>query len=149
MALFFQENLEIYQSTRATIIKKNMEANKRNFIEHFNIITAENGFLKKLFRDIPNYTDAKLEKRGSLDGLVHYSGVLEYIAENTRVVALSLEKLDYLFRIYLTIVIAILLLNLAHYWVAKFIIRQTRFYSAKQNLVAFVRKVRFNFTASN
>ena len=54
---------------------------------------------------------------------MHYESLQEYIAANTQVDALSFYKLDYLFRIYLVLVSAILLINLLHYFVVKIAVK--------------------------
>lgn len=88
----------------------------------------------------------KLEKRGSKDGFVHYACLQEYIGANTVVTALSLEKLDYLFRIYLTLVTAILLANLVHYYIEP-IKHQIRIWlQIKQKLTAFIRTCNGHFS---
>ena len=116
---FTELNYEVYQSIRAFIIKKDMKVKKRKHLENFIRTFAENGFSIKFHRNIPNYTNIKLEKRGDKDGFAHYDGLQDYIEANTMVTALRFDKLDYLFRIYFAALIFILLVNLTHYYIMK------------------------------
>ena len=77
---------------------------------------------------------------------MHYDGLQAYIEENTIVEALPFDKLDYLFRIYLAIVIAILLVNLAHYYVKTIRKRRIRtlLLRTKRKLAAFFRSRAFS-----
>ena len=54
---------------------------------------------------------------------MHYDGLQDYVEENTRVEALSFDRLDYLFRVYLSLLMVPLFLKLAHYYVVPTIVR--------------------------
>ena len=112
---FMESNLEIYQSIRTFMIPKSMEVGKRKYFERCTWSIAENGFSKKFYRDLPDYSGMSFEKSGREEGFVHYSGLQNYIEANTRVEALRYDKLDYLFRVYFAVVTAMLLVNLACY----------------------------------
>ena len=87
---------------------------KRKYFEKYLSLHTECGFTQKVFRDFPNYTGMKLKKRGGQGGFVHYEGLQDYIAGHKMVTALQFDKLDYLFRIYFSIITAILFVNLVH-----------------------------------
>ena len=112
----FLENLELHQSVRTFVIQNGLHAEKESLLAHFLYGFAEAGLASRVFHRIrPNYTPLKLEKVGGKDGFVHYEGLQEYIEANTRISALQFNQLDYLFRVYLTIVTAILVLHLVHF----------------------------------
>ena len=100
--------------------------------------------MSKLYRDPPDYNGMGLEGRGR-DGFVHYNGLQEYISKNTRVDALSLDKLNYLFLINFAFFTNLLILNLAHYYAKKFIIRRI-FARIKRKLRNFVRNGNLSFS---
>lgn len=113
---YIELSLELHQTIRTYVVGKNMKEEKRKYIEKCVQMLTEFGFSKKMHQDEPPiYFDIKLEKRGGEDGFMHYNGLQEYIAENTKIEGLQFNKLDYLFRIYLIWVSAILLVNLVHY----------------------------------
>ena len=116
---YLETNLEIYQSIRSYAIRKGMKAEERKYFESCLGLLMEGGFMKKLYRDPPNETGIKLEKQGGQDGFVHYSGLQDYIAKNTKVGALRFEKLDYLVRTYFAFATSALLLNLAYFCAKK------------------------------
>ena len=111
---YMDENVEIYQSIRTFVTKKTMQTEKKKFFERYTQALNELGFTARFARNTPpKHKDIELEERGQ-KGFVHYDGLQNYIAANTRIAALSFDKLDYLFRIYLALLIAILGLNLLH-----------------------------------
>ena len=117
---YMEENFEIYQSIRTVITKKGIKPEKRTHFEQRLGQMIEGGFSSSLFDkfgELPSYIEIKLEKVGGQDGFLHYNGLQNYIAENTKVTSLMLDKLDYLFRVYFGFVTVILLLNLVHFCV--------------------------------
>ena len=115
---YMEENFEIYQSIRTFITRKGIEPEKRAYFEKNLELMIEGGFSSSLFDkfgELPSYIEIKLEKVGGQDGFLHYNGLQNYIVENTKVTALMLDKLDYLFRVYFAFVIVVLLLSLANY----------------------------------
>lgn len=112
---YIETGLEIYQTVRTFLIRPRMKRQKKKHFERFIKLIMENGFTKKYYRDIPIPKDVqKLEQRGEFR---HYKGLRDYVEANTKVTALSFEKLDYLFRIYLAIVVTILSVNIIHYFI--------------------------------
>ena len=111
---YIEENFEIYQSVRSFITRKGIKSEKRKHLEKSLGVMIEKGFSSTFLNRFRDF-GIKLEKMGGQDGFQQYSGLQNYIAENTKVTALQFDKLDYLFRIYFAFVIVILLLNLAHY----------------------------------
>ena len=117
MDTYFETGLELYQSARTFIIPKSMKFEKRKRLDDYFLKFAEYGFpVKELTEEPPTPLGMKLEKRGGKDGFMHYKGLQEYIAENTKVEPLAFDKLDYLFRLYLTLITVILFVNLVHYY---------------------------------
>lgn len=57
-----------------------------------------------------------MAKRGGKDGFMNFENVQDYIEENTRIEALQFYRLDYLFRLFITLVSLLLCLNLMHYF---------------------------------
>ena len=115
---YIETNLVVYQSLRTLIAKKNLEIGKKMALEkHFNIY-AEHGFHKKGEQNIPNFFGLETGRVGKRV-FRQYNSLQEYLAENTMVTGLAFEKLDYFFRIYFAIVIAIFLVNLVHFCVIK------------------------------
>lgn len=138
---FYERNAEIYQSIRAFPIRKGLELEKRKFFERGLAIFTENGFTTKVYRNSPpNYTAMKFEKRGGQDGFTHYDGLQDYIASNTLTTALAFDKLDYLFRCYFALVIAILFLFLFHWCIKTIVVHQFWFVRTKRKLNAFIKK---------
>ena len=62
---FVETNFEIYQSVRTLIVRKNIEIEKKKFIEKYIQAMAEHGFPEKAFRNIPDYTVLGLSSKGS------------------------------------------------------------------------------------
>lgn len=119
---YVQKNLEIYQSVRTFLIKKGIKIKKKFFKKYLEVL-IEQGFTTKMYRNnFPNYL-MKYEREGGEDGFVHFESVQQYIEANTKVSALQLDKLDYLFRIYFALVTAILFLALVQYCVLQLVIR--------------------------
>lgn len=113
---YLESNLEVYQSIRSFAIRKGIKMERRKYFEKRLGTLMENGLVRKLYRETPpSFPGLKLEKRGGEDGFVHYNGLQDYITANTKVEALLFDKLDYLFRIYLALVTAVLFVNLTHY----------------------------------
>ena len=131
---YFENGLEIYQSIRSFIVRKNLKIEKKKFFEKYLETYFENGFVKKVYRNNPPNYVMKFEKRGGKDGFVHYKGLQEYIEANTLVEALPFDKLDYLFRIYLALVTAVLFLCLVQYFAV-----QLAIYLIQKWLLFFVR----------
>ena len=120
---YMETNLEVYQSIRSFILRKGMKTEKVRISEKHTELLTENGFFIRTVRDPPNYFAVKFEKRGGKDGFMHYDGLQDYVEENTRVEALSFDRLDYLFRVYLSLLMVPLFLKLAHYYVVPTIVR--------------------------
>ena len=120
---YVETNVVVYESLRTFITKKNMEINKKKAVEKHFRIWVEQGYSQKVYRDIPNIF--RLGKDGKND-FAHYNSLQEYLDKNTIVTGLAFDKLDYLFRVYFALVIAILLLNLVHYSAKKVTRRQIR-----------------------
>ena len=112
---YVETNLVVYESVRTLMAKKNLEINKKKAVEkHFGLWT-EHGCQEKYLRNMPNFFGNGAGK----DDFVHYNSLGEYLDKNTMATGLAFDKLDYLFRIYFALVIAILLANTAHYWTRK------------------------------
>ena len=143
---YIEENLEVYRSIRtfSTRLGMNEDIRKRDYFERFIYLYTENGFSLKLRRDVPNETGMRLEKRGGKDGFMHYESLQAYIEAHTRVSALTFDRLDYLFRIYLTLVTATLFLNLIHYYVKKVDLVRIRIWAlrVKRKFAAFIARMR-------
>ena len=143
---YIEEKLEVYRSTRTFVTKQwtNDEVKKKDYFERCFSLYIEYGFSLKLRRDVPNETGVRLEKRGGNDGFMHYENLQAYIEAHTRVSALTFDRLDYLFRIYLTLVTATLFLNLIHYYVKKVDLVRIRIWAlrVKQKFAAFIVRMR-------
>ena len=136
----YLENLEIYQSIRSFVIKKDLQIEKQNYIERYLKVLTEFGFTTRFYQNTPPiYEGIKLEKRGG-DGFVHYDGLQDYVAANTKITALSFDKLDYLFRIFFALLSAILLLNLLYRYVVSIVIAQIQNW-----LFRFISFARFTY----
>ena len=123
---YYERGLEIYQSIRNILIRKGLEINKKAFLQKYMKVLLEEGLTAKFLQDSPPNYLMKFAERGGKDGFVHYDGLQEYIEANTLVEALPFDKLDYLFRIYLGLVTAILFLCLAHYFVVQLLISRIK-----------------------
>lgn len=143
---YLESTLEVHQTIRTYVTRKNINPGKRKFFEKCVSLFFENGFSNKLYQFTPpNYSGIEFVKRGGRgqDGFMHYDGLQAYIAENTIVEALHFDKLDYLFRVYVALLIAFLFLNFAHYYVKSIGLSQIRhlFLRIKQKLAIFARKL--------
>lgn len=143
---YMEATLALYESIRSFIVRKDLKIEIRKWGEAYLYFLVEHGIAKKIYRSIPNYSGIKFEKRGGKNGFVHYDGLNEYIEANTKIEALSFDKLDYLFRIYFAVGLVALFVNLAHYFKRSSIFFQlkTSFYYlfrlARQQLAAFKLK---------
>lgn len=149
MNTYFDTNLEIYQSIRTLVFRKNISRKMKKHFERCLGLYLEFGFSKRLLHSelSPNELGMKLEPRGK-DGFMHFDGLQAYITEFTRVEPLPFSKLEYLFLIYFGLITAILFVNLTHYHVQT--TRRCRIWlrRAKRRLVAFIRKSRIFFKSS-
>ena len=143
---YIEEKLEVYRSTRTFVTRQwtNDEVKKKDYFERCFSLYIEYGFSLKFRRDIPNETRMRFEKQGGKDGFMHYESLQAYIEANTRVSALTFDRLDYLFRIYLTLVTATLFLNLIHYYVKKVDLVRIRIWAlrVKRKFAAFIARMR-------
>lgn len=124
MDTYYEKNLEIYQSIRTFLIAKHMKGEKKKYLERCLGIWIESGLTKNLKRDSPPNYIMKLEERGGKDGFFHYDSLQNYIEANTMVQALSIDQLDYLFRIYFALITTILFVALVQHCVVQLIVRQ-------------------------
>lgn len=90
---YVEETMEIYQSIRTLVHRKGIKMEKRRYFEKCIGLYFEFGFSYKLIRNAPpNHFGFQLEPRGR-NGIMHFGGLQEYIRQNTRVTALSFDKL--------------------------------------------------------
>ena len=114
---YLQSDLELFQTMKAFVVPKTMKAEKKAYLEKWMQMFMDYGISVKMYEKVPPVLSIKLVKRGGEDGFTHYDGLQAYIEANTRVEPLKFDKLDYLFRIYLTLITVILLAKFVHYYV--------------------------------
>ena len=120
---YLESNFEIYQTIRSFVFWKGMSRSKIKYFEESIERYVELGFGEKFDRsgELPKISAIKFEPRGDFK---HYSSMIDYVEDNTRVEALSFDKLNYLFRIYFVLLVVILFVNFVHYCFVRIGIRR-------------------------
>ena len=141
--VYIQANLELYQSNRPFVISKHMGAKRKKYFEKSLWSSVEMGLLKRFLEGpIPDFLKVYLGQKDGQGQSMYYDGLLSYIEAHTKTTALSFDKLDYLFRIYSALISAVLVVNLAHYFVKKWASRfRIWLRCTKQKLVSLARKL--------
>ena len=105
---------KLYEILRAFIIRKNLEVEKKAFLNRFVQTVVQFGFYRKMFNNIPNWTVFDLPKESGEDGYQTFLNLFEFIEEYTRVTALPFGRLDYFFRLCLALQCVLLFAQLTH-----------------------------------
>ena len=116
----FTSDQSFYETLRSFITSKTMEKKIQKLINKCIYNVSEFGFALTYATYFPNYTGIPLVKTGGKDGFLNYNSLQDFISNNTLIVALSLDKLDYFFRLYFIFSNLILLINLIHYLFNRF-----------------------------
>ena len=116
----FVSDQSFYETYRSFIISKTMKKKNQKFINQCIYYFSEYGFVLLITTNFPNYLGIPLVKTGGKDGFLNYNSLQDYISDNTFTVALSLDKLEYFFRVYFVFSILILLIKMIHYLFNRF-----------------------------
>lgn len=143
---YLERSVEAYQTLRTMLLRKGIPIHLRRYFEKCMAPYLENGFSEKTYRNPPSdlLLGVKLAPRGGRDGFQHFDGLQAYVEEHTRVEALSFDKLDYLFRIYLALLAAIMFMNTVHCFLEAFDVNINQSIRSFLNRIpAFLTKLAF------
>lgn len=111
---YTETSFKVFESILTFIARKNLKREEKSLFErHLNSL-KEHGVIERFFSNVPNFFGVELAKRGGKDGFEHYASLQDYTADHTMVVALPFRKLDYLFRLFFGLLLAVLFIHLIH-----------------------------------
>ena len=110
----------IYESVRTLIRRKNLKKEFADYLDFCIDFYLSLGIFQKGVSGFADFQSHAMPKTGK-DGFVNYYHLSDYIEDHSLVVPLTFYQLDYLFRIYGSILILLAALNMGHYAQARLV----------------------------